>query len=538
MPSAAAFAARLNAAQHALNVGDFAAGVELAQALNEDAMAADAWRIAGEAAVVVAKIQVNLQCPEEAERWGERAIAASRLEDSSHVEAVAWGVLATSRAAAEQAGPAMQAVDHCLRHVSDQLPRDVRRAVFTGMALTYDSLGLVQLGLAAARNALEAAWPEDGAAVRSRARVNLLYGALSVHHLLLAVDPPAAAALLQEMTPQLPVLEAECAEVGTGHARASYCHGAGLMLARLGRLDEARARLVELLSLQFGAHARVRRNVWIELACIERQRGDAAATSAAVAQAQSAVDAVGDVHPLARDLHWLVELAEMQGDTPRALALHKRRHALDTLRLLTAFDAHIAGVSAAVSQHSLRLENADLRQRNAGLTATFENLRDLAYTDPLTGLVNRRGLEPAFTALQADCRSLVLAMLDIDHFKQVNDRHSHVVGDEALRRAAMLMQEALRAPDLLVRYGGEEFTLLLADVQGDAALGAVERLRARVSHFDWRSLGLDGALTVSGGVVEVQPRETLAQAVARADALLYRAKAAGRDRVLASPAHD
>jgi len=529
---------RLGEAQAALSVGNFSLGLALAQSLNEDAMAGDAWAVAAEAALVVAKIQCNRQCPDEVERWCKRAMAASRLLGSGYLEAVAWVVLASARAAGDQAGPAMQAIDAAMSRVDDDMPRDVRRAVFTGIAMAYDALGMPQPGLQAARLALQAVGPEVSVAVRCRTRVNLLYGALSVAERLLAVDDPAAQALMLEMLSQLPLLQAESAAVGTSHARAAYCHAAGQLLACMGRLDEARALLLELQGLDYDAHSAVRRNVCITLARVEARRGDTQAAHQAMAQAQAFVDAAAGSPVLAGDLGWLAELAELQGDWPRAVALHKRRCTVDSQKMLSAFEWRVAELTAQVAQQSLRLENAELRQRNAGLTATFERLQDLALTDPLTRLVNRRGLEQAFVALSANCQSLTLVMLDLDHFKHVNDRHSHVLGDEVLRRAASVMQEHLRAPDMLARYGGEEFTLLLADVPLAAAQAAVERLCHSVAGHDWAGLGLQDPVTLSGGVVQVRPGEVLASAVARADVYLYQAKAAGRNRVLAQPQPD
>lgn len=525
--------ARLVEAQAALSVGNFTQGLALAEALNEDAMTADAWEVAAEAALVVAKIQCNRQCPEEVERWAERAMAAGRLQGSGHAEAVAWVVLASSRAAGDQAGPAMLAVDAALSRVHEHMPRDVRRAVFTGIAMAYDALGMPQPGLQAARLALQAVGPEVSMAVRSRTRVNLMYGGLSVVSRLQDVGDPGAQPLLDELLSHVPLLQAESAAVGTSHARAAYCHTVGQLMAVLGRLDEARALLTELQGLHYDAHASVRRNVCIALARVEARRGDVPAAAAAAAQAQSFVDAATHTPPSASDLNWLAELAELQGNWPRAVALLKRRHSVQSHKMHSAFESRVAELTAQVAQHSLRLENAELRQRNAGLTATFESLQDQALTDPLTRLVNRRGLEQAFAALSSNCQTLTLVMLDLDHFKSINDRHSHVVGDEVLRRLATLMHELLRAPDLLARYGGEEFTLLLVDVPEAAALRAVERLRSHVASHEWASVGVNSPVTLSGGLVQVRPGESLPSAVARADVFLYQAKAKGRNRVLA-----
>jgi diguanylate cyclase (GGDEF)-like protein len=106
----------------------------------------------------------------------------------------------------------------------------------------------------------------------------------------------------------------------------------------------------------------------------------------------------------------------------------------------------------------MRLEISDLQARNAGLSSTFKHLSDMALTDALTGVFNRRGLEEGFNNLRDAGQPMMLAMLDLDHFKAVNDGHSHGVGDDVLRQVGQLITEALRDRDLLGRYGGEEFT--------------------------------------------------------------------------------
>jgi diguanylate cyclase (GGDEF)-like protein len=126
-------------------------------------------------------------------------------------------------------------------------------------------------------------------------------------------------------------------------------------------------------------------------------------------------------------------------------------------------------------------------------------------------------------------------MIDVDHFKAVNDTHGHSVGDQVLEHVARQLAAALRVSDDVGRWGGEEFLALLPEADADEALSAAERLRAQVQHSAFP--GADGpiAVTVSVGVVAV-PASALADAriddlVRRADAALYRAKALGRNRV-------
>lgn len=173
------------------------------------------------------------------------------------------------------------------------------------------------------------------------------------------------------------------------------------------------------------------------------------------------------------------------------------------------------------------------------LTAEIEQM---ASTDALTGLCNRRQF---FTLAQAEFERarryghpLSLVMLDVDHFKHVNDTHGHGVGDEVLRAVARRIVDGMRQADIAARYGGEEFVIMLPETPGAAATQMFgERLRSRVSDAPIDTSAGRLEVTISMGVATVQAdRETLANALKRADEALYAAKRAGRNRVV--QAHD
>ncbi len=159
----------------------------------------------------------------------------------------------------------------------------------------------------------------------------------------------------------------------------------------------------------------------------------------------------------------------------------------------------------------------------------------LATTDSLTGLANRRAFfERADSARSSALRlrqPISLMMIDIDHFKQLNDRFGHASGDAALRVFARTAHRSLREHDVMGRLGGEEFALLLPGTDLGAAREFGERLRAAVSEAPVITSGSGYAMTVSIGLVLVEPNEELAAALARADDALYAAKSGGRDRV-------
>jgi diguanylate cyclase (GGDEF)-like protein len=171
------------------------------------------------------------------------------------------------------------------------------------------------------------------------------------------------------------------------------------------------------------------------------------------------------------------------------------------------------------------------------LKAAKAEAERLATHDPLTGILNRRATfdagEAALTAAQRNKRPLAVAMLDIDHFKRVNDTHGHAIGDEAIRAVAKVCKDALRGRDVLGRFGGEELVLVLPDTSPEAARVTCERLRAEIEATAVATPSGPIHLTVSIGLSAARPEDaTLAGPIDRADQALYRAKRAGRNRVV------
>ena len=150
----------------------------------------------------------------------------------------------------------------------------------------------------------------------------------------------------------------------------------------------------------------------------------------------------------------------------------------------------------------------------------LDQVSDIASTDALTGLPNRRAWDTRLVELLADDRQMTVTMLDLDHFKQFNDSQGHPAGDRLLRETAAAWREELRAGDFVARLGGDEFALLLPDCTAANALEVVERLRLRIPSEQTCSAGI--ATHVPGS-----PPEAL---MAEADTALYEAKTAGRDR--------
>ena len=177
----------------------------------------------------------------------------------------------------------------------------------------------------------------------------------------------------------------------------------------------------------------------------------------------------------------------------------------------------------------------ELKKSHVEIEAAMQTIRELAIRDELTGLFNRRHLlETLDDEKNRSARSgglFCLAILDIDHFKNVNDIHGHLTGDAVLRAVATTIQASMRNTDFCGRYGGEEFLLVYTQTNNTGAVNSAERLRSKVESMRFPDIGPEFRITVSLGLTEYQHNDDVEKVIARADAALYQAKGAGRNRV-------
>lgn len=176
-----------------------------------------------------------------------------------------------------------------------------------------------------------------------------------------------------------------------------------------------------------------------------------------------------------------------------------------------------------------------LYDRSFELKAAYKRIEELAELDELTGASNRRSimrmLEEEIARSVRNGSPCSIALIDLDWFKRINDAYGHPTGDEVLRTFSITMFANIRGVDRFGRYGGEEFLLVLPDMNTERAVRALDRLRAIIADLDWSAFSPGMKVTMSAGVATLHPNETSDTFLARADGALYAAKAQGRDRI-------
>jgi diguanylate cyclase (GGDEF)-like protein len=177
-----------------------------------------------------------------------------------------------------------------------------------------------------------------------------------------------------------------------------------------------------------------------------------------------------------------------------------------------------------------------LKLQKAELQEALARIHKLATRDDLTGLINRRHMEELAAMEQRRAQRSgglpCLCLVDIDHFKRVNDLHGHAAGDEVLRLFARHAAASMRETDVLARWGGEEFLVMLPDTRPEEARVGFERLKRVLSRDDAWGAQVHMRVSFSAGLTAWRSDEPLRDALARADRALYEAKASGRDRLI------
>jgi diguanylate cyclase len=337
---------------------------------------------------------------------------------------------------------------------------------------------------------------------------------------------------------------------GNAH-RQAICHSNLGSVNTLLRRDEQAARHIDAAEALAQRHGF--RGVAIsslgERAMLLRLQGDTDRAIALYEEALAQATPLGDL-TTQREMHLgLYQSHKTAGDAASALRHHEallplereqmQQRAATQARLLlhrleleqARADAERARLDAEVQ----RLRASKLETENRALEIQARELGRHALEDQLTGLANRRRVDHELPAHLAQARerhaALSIAAVDLDHFKQVNDRYGHAVGDDVLRVVARILTENTRSTDLLARMGGEEFLVLFVGTPLKVANDICERLRMAVESQDWNALADGLTLTISIGLCDAPESVDVRTLLERADASLYAAKRAGRNRV-------
>ena len=337
----------------------------------------------------------------------------------------------------------------------------------------------------------------------------------------------------------------------------SDAYGISLNLLSLGDMYMELGRTVDALEafrrclneLGPGAQKRSRCQALLGTGEAELARGRPHDALRSLRAALRTAEEVASPVELYRAHHGMARALREIGDAEAALDHYEAYHRHREQVLREASDVRTEVLMLQFDMERLRRDREIDRLTNVELAQAYRELQELhrrlerqaaelerlSNLDGLTGLQNRRSLDARLETELARARrnaaALSLLMLDIDNFKEINDRYSHTVGDEVLKRLARLLRGSLRDVDLCARFGGEEFAVVMPDTGLAGAAEVAEKLRAVVEAERWDGLRPELRLTVSLGVASLRPHEDAATLVARADAMLYRAKRVGKNCV-------
>jgi len=378
------------------------------------------------------------------------------------------------------------------------------------------------------------------------------HGGLGGVHHYLSGQPNGVAALTPEAVAHFQVAAREALEfqrcarlVGDGYnARAASVNHAVALLA-LGDTVGARIALERLLAENSDASPGVRAIALKNLGDTDFQEGlhDAALARFRAALLASEQQQQPEFTMVCCEA--LVAASEAAGDLAAALDYHRRFHALYVQTASHTAQAHARAMAvkfdteqAQTAATAQRARAERLESSYSSLSLEADRLAVMSRQDALTGIGNRRHFDQALQAFEEEKnpgRRCSLALLDIDHFKHVNDQCSHQVGDAVLRRIGAILAVSSRRGDVAARYGGEEFALIFTDIDRALALAVCERVRAAVENEDWRGLHPLLQVTISIGLAhqpEGVPLTPVQEMLALADRRLYAAKQGGRNRVV------
>lgn len=314
----------------------------------------------------------------------------------------------------------------------------------------------------------------------------------------------------------------------------------GELLVHAGELYEAEALLLTALNLaEAGGYQAVSQRVRCSIGELHLARGH---TKQAKQLLTELLDEAANPPPVSTKLrlHYALYLAHRsEGDTVAALDALESFRRLESQRSMQQLkdksELMVTRLEADENQRKVLERAYSVAQVHATRAVELERM---ALQDDLTGLGNRRALDLRLAEMvevaRRDDSPLVVVVLDLDHFKRVNDVFGHAVGDRVLVQVAKLLRDNTRPADVVTRTGGEEFVIVMPGIGAPDAFDVCERLRLRISGFQWGAVAPELSVTLSGGIA-CAPEFDTKRLVERADLAMYRAKRAGRNRVAVAP---
>lgn len=456
---------------------------------------------------------------------------ASELEDQTH-EALAEAWQGAALTQQSRYAEAMERLLHAIESLRTQGQEPLACRALNYLAIVHEELGDVPKALPVYERAVSMARLAGDTGMLGRALSNWGDAYVTLK------DPQSAERVLREalavVTPR------------NDHVHIAFCQ---LALGRLAFEKGDDAEALELLTQALGpaeksGAARTLAEVLAMLGVLRTHRRETEDALVLLQRSLSMFETLGIQRELSRVHLWLSDAMEQARDLEGALQ-HHREHARirgevleQTARTqLQAVNARHELEKARAQQEIERLRNVELAEANARLAQQTQSLLELARRDPLTGLYNRRSLgerlNDEFERARRYDSKLAVAMVDLDLFKDINDRHSHAIGDAVLQRVAELLSASIRKTDVAARYGGEEFVLVFPETGHDQAIRACEKLRRAIDEAPWAALAPKLQVTLSLGVASGTGYASWERLLSAADAKMYEAKRTGRNRVCA-----
>ena len=306
--------------------------------------------------------------------------------------------------------------------------------------------------------------------------------------------------------------------------RLVLCNAAEYLCAA-GRVEEAAAHLVLFDALPSADNRRSRTQYLFTKTGVLLQAGRAAEALPLCREALRLAVASGDIEAKTQSFRHMSAIHEHLGAYKEALDCFKQFFAANQM-LAADNTQRLARIA------SVHYDTHSLRQQAEAAEAQVASLVQTVQSDPLTGLPNRRAFDRMLAGLADLDRPYAIAIVDLDHFKRINDSFSHMVGDEVLKQVGAVLVACVRPGDLAARLGGEEFALVLDGIEATAADRLCEAVRRTLAELDWKRHHAELEVTASIGVAHGSEADTPAAVLALADRRLYQAKTRGRNRVV------